>query len=109
MEIRSYVSLVAYTSIVFMRYMMFIYYQRLQLDEMTLPGMFRQCARELQTATVEYCLLMLQWEFATSICKDPRQPAIFFLARFSQRIQDFGKMIRVSLLTNKHLPINCDS
>ncbi|MFO8028892.1 MAG: hypothetical protein R6U28_03450 [Cyclonatronaceae bacterium] len=29
---RSYVSMVAYTSIVFMRYMMFIYYQRVQID-----------------------------------------------------------------------------
>jgi len=109
MEPRSYVSMVAYTSIVFMRYMMFTYYQRLQIDEMTLPGMFRQCAKELQSATVEYCLLLLQWEFLASICKNPMQPVISFLNSFSNRIQDFSNMIRVSLLINNQLTINCDS
>lgn len=109
LELRNYVSMIAYTSIVLMRYMMLAYYQRLQCDQKTLPGIFREVAKELQAATLVYCLNVLQWEMAEMIFSDPLQPVILIYEKFTSSMQNLAQLIYGNLLVNKPLTINCDS
>ena len=92
-----------------MRYMMLSYYQRQQMDDKTLPGMFREYARELQMAALACCLRLLQWDLAEMICRDPLEPVIEFYERFSNTMEYFSRLIYFIFLETKPLTINCDS
>lgn len=99
MQPRNYTSIIGYISIVFMRYMMFSYYHRTQIDEMTLPGMFRLCAKQLQAATIEYCLMLVQCELIQSVCRNPMKPIIEYVDTLTGHLQNFNYMMRSNLLS----------
>lgn len=101
MQPRGYTSMIGYISIVFMRYMMFSYYHRNQIDQMTLPGMFRMCAKQLQQASLGYCLMLLQSELIQSVRHNPMKPVIECVDLLVAHLHGFTEMICSNLLSTK--------
>jgi len=90
---RNYSSIVAYTSVVFIRYMMICYYHRCCKDQRTLPGMFYHCVEQLQASSVAYCITLLQIKLIEQILAKPLQSAYHLACNITQTIQNFITII----------------
>jgi len=61
-QVRSYSACVAHTSIVFLRYMMLAFYQRQQIDDRTIPGLFYGACEALHALSMACCLQVILLE-----------------------------------------------
>jgi hypothetical protein len=109
LQARSYTACVAFTSIVFLRYMMLGYYQRQQADSRTIPGLFYAACQQLQAISLQCCLQIILLEIMMILSR-ARSPQAFETAcTLCGVIQQFSKRIYDNSMTFKPLTNNCES
>lgn len=109
LQLRSYAAIVAFCSVTFLRCMMLSYYHRSQIDERTLPGVFYECIRELQAATVQACLELLKDKLIEACMADPLKPAVELIPNITDVIDQFIALLRAGSPPPDHLQLKCDS
>lgn len=108
-QVRSYTACIAHTSIVFLRYMMLAYYQRQQIDERTIPGLFFAACQQLQALALGCCLqiILLEWLQEVSRAGHPR--AFEAACRICGVAGQFLENLSDNSILFKPLNHNCES
>lgn len=109
LQVRSYTSCVAHTSIVFLRYMMLAYYQRQQADQKTIPGLFYQACEQLQAMALQGCLQLILLELLVIVSKSMNPQAFQAAWALCGIVEKFVKNLRNNSITFKPLTYTCES
>lgn len=108
-QVRSYTACIAHTSIVFLRYMMLAYYQRQQIDERTIPGLFFAACQQLKALGLACCLqiILLEWLQEVSRAGHPR--AFEAACRICGVAEQFLENLSDNSILFNPLNYNCES
>ncbi|MBD2576057.1 IS4 family transposase [Arthrospira platensis] len=109
MQVRNYTTMVAYTSVVFIRYMMICYYHRCCRDERTLPGIFYHCVQQLQAASLISCIMLIQQRLMEQIIAQALQPAYCLISGMADTLKTFIALINPALTGANTLNVKCES
>lgn len=110
LQVRSYTACVAFTSIVFLRYMMLCYYHRQNSDDKTIPGLFYQGCQELQAMALHSCLQIVLLEILIMITKNGAQQAYQLAFSICGIVEKFSSsMLQTNSFNFKQLKNNCES
>ena len=109
MQLRSYTSCVAFTTIVFLRYMMLCYYQRQQADQRTIPGLFYAGCQQMQAVSIQACLQVILLEVLVRLSRCANHQAFQAACAICGIVEHFTKKFHDNALTLKPLTLNCES
>jgi len=109
LQVRSYTACVAFTSIVFIRYMMLSFYQRQCTDNRTIPGLFYAGCEQLQAITLQCCLQIVLTEILRALFQSLPAEGFKTACAISGVIEHFAQNLVANSMTFKPLTCTCES
>lgn len=109
LQVRRYTACVAFTTIVFLRYMMLCYYHRQQSDDKTIPGLFYQACQQLQAMALHCCLQIVLLEILIMMSKSGNPEAFHLACSICGIVEKFTANLQNRSFNFQPLQVNCES
>jgi len=109
LQVRSYSACVAFTSIVFLRYMMLSYYRRQCEDERTIPGLFYAAREQLQANSLQCCLKVILIELVAALRQSISPQSMQAACLACGIIEQFLQNLNDNSMVFKPLGYKCES